>query len=93
MTAPQELLESEPDAFDCSRCERRRLIEGLDDDNCAAWELWLRIGTRAVKDFGLGQFIVTRACEGLAPEDVDDLISRLSVIYDAVCPVTPAQPL
>lgn len=73
--------------FDCTRCERRAWLDRLDDANRDAWEVWLSMGTRLVKEFGLGPLLLARACEGRASEDVDDLVARLSVLYDTLCPV------
>lgn len=87
LTAPRELLETEPDAFDCATCERRIKTEALDEDNRDAWALWQTMGTRFVKEFGIGATVLAWRCEGRAPDDIDDLIARLSVIYDALCPV------
>lgn len=81
------MLATEPDAFDCATCERRIQTEALDDANREAWGLWLALGTRFVKDYGLGRWVIERACEGQAQDDIEDLVARLSVIYDTLCPL------
>lgn len=88
-TATQDLLDTEPDAFDCSKCERRIKRDALDDDNLHAWRLWLTVGTRFVKDFGAAPQVLARVMEGMDADDVDELLARLSVIYDTLCPVQP----
>lgn len=87
-TATDDLLRTEPEAFDCATCERRQRIEALDEENREAWLLWTRLGSRFIKDYGLGAWACERAFAGMDPDDVDDRLARLSVIYNTVQPPT-----
>lgn len=75
------------DAFDCTRCEFRRLLDGLTAPNARAWAVWQQIGTRFAVDFGTGGYHLQRLTEGWPAEEVDDLMARLAVLYDTLHPV------
>lgn len=74
------------EAFDCDRCEYRRLRDELTPQNARAWAVWQRVGTRLGVDFGTTGWHLARITERWPAADVDDLMARLAVLYDTLAP-------
>lgn len=64
----------------------RAAVDALEPVNANAWEVFTRIATRFVVDVGLGHEVVRRKCRQLSDDDSDELLDRLSLIYDIVMP-------
>lgn len=88
--ADDETLAHDGQAFDCETCVVRQALDGLDADNAAAWGLFRRLCTRFVVDRRLTPMLLARETAGLDDEDTADLVTRLSILYEAFYPVRPA---
>jgi len=86
-SADPEIVQSEPEVFDCEACEFRQRVDGLGDENADAWRYYVRLtGHRWLwdmqgADWWLGQ--VFGACD---EDERDDVMARIDVIYDALHP-------
>lgn len=81
-----ELLTSEPELFDCGSCAISCHLSELDADNAKAWHLTKLLLTRFVADTqGLGPWLV-RLTPDLDEVGFEDLLRRLSLIYDVLVP-------
>ncbi len=74
------------EVFDCSTCEYRRLRDALAPENAVAWEVWRLIGSRFCVDFGTAGWALRAVTADWPADDVQDLVQRLALIYDAVAP-------
>lgn len=61
-------------------------LEGLYPENADAWQMFHQIATRFVVDAGLAGAVFRRLTDKADTETVEDLLERLSVIYDLVMP-------
>lgn len=81
-----ELIETDPEVFQCETCEVSDRIQGLDAENARAWRLFQSLQTRfLVENRAVGMALAVFTADD-SPEDVADLISRLSVLYDVYFP-------
>jgi hypothetical protein len=88
--ASDEDLETESDLFNCDACPVRDALDALWPENAAAWALFNRIARRFVADLHAGGEALHRLTADLDAEDFADLLDRLTLIYDVVCP--PPEP-
>lgn len=73
--------------FDCEACEFRCKVDGLDADNLEAWRLYGRMTMhRWVWDLDCGPWWVARVWGEVDEDAMDDLMQRVSVIYDTLHP-------
>lgn len=87
MTAPGELVESEPWVFDCDTCEHRQQFDGLDPENADAWSFYARLTAhRWVMDFEGTPWYLAALMHEIDDEARDLLMARVSVIYDTLHP-------
>ena len=80
------MLKDDPDLFDCATCPVREAWEGLDDANREAWAMFQRLMSRFVVDLGAGSAVFARMTADVPDEAYADLVARLTVLYDIVCP-------
>lgn len=80
-------MASEPEVFDCETCEFRCRVDGLDAENAKAWQVYSRLTShRWVWDTQCGPWWVARVFDGWDVDDLDEMMTRVSVIYDALHP-------
>lgn len=73
--------------FECDTCEFRQRVDGLDADNARAWRFYVQINAhRWVWDSQCGPWWMGELFKGLDPDDRDELMERISVIYDTLHP-------
>ena len=73
--------------FDCGTCVFRQQVDGLDADNLEAWAMYGRIQShRWIWDAQCGPWWIGTLFDGLEPEDRDELMDRVSIIYDTLHP-------
>ena len=73
--------------FDCETCEFRCQTDGLDADNTEAWRVYSRITShRWVWDTQSGNWWLGEIFRGLDPDERDELMERVSIIYDTLHP-------
>jgi hypothetical protein len=85
-TADDELLQYQPELFDCARCERYQQAALLDEPNRDAWGLYQQMARRFIVDLGIGPEVFRQLTAGRDPEDVVDRVARCAVIYDIFQP-------
>lgn len=61
-------------------------MDQLTPENARAWLIWQRVGTRLGIDFGTAGWHLQRITEGWPADDIDDLMARLSLLYDTLHP-------
>lgn len=80
------MLETEPEAFNCTTCVVSKALKELDEDNTDAWNLF----QTACDRFGIETQTVAmrleRATAGLSHEQFEDTMARLAILYDAYYP-------
>jgi hypothetical protein len=64
----------------------------LDEDaeNVRAWRLYHRVATRFVADTHSGSIVLKNLTADLSPEDFEDVVERLALLYDTLSP--PPEP-
>lgn len=86
-TADPEIVESEPDVFECETCDFREHVEGLDEDNADAWRCYAKLTAhRWVLDIEAGAWWINRLLGDRDDDECDDLMARVSIIYDTLHP-------
>jgi hypothetical protein len=86
-TADPEVVASEPEVFDCETCEFRCQVDGLAVENAEAWRTYGRLmAHRWVWDADCGPWWIGEVFRGIDPDERDDLMDRISVIYDTLHP-------
>lgn len=91
--ATDEEIQSDPDVYDCGEdCPVHAALEDLWPENAEAWRLYHSLVSRFVADLGAGAEALRRATSGVADGEAwAELLERLSLIYDLLCPPsTPA---
>lgn len=61
-------------------------LDALFPENADAWQVFHQIATRFVVDAGLAGAVFQRLTDDCSRDDVEDLVDRLSLIYDIVQP-------
>jgi hypothetical protein len=73
--------------FDCDACDFRCQVDGLDAENAEAWRTYAKLTShRWVWDTQCGTWWVGELFGGMDPDARDELMERVSVIYDAMHP-------
>lgn len=73
--------------FDCGVCEFRQQVDALDAENAEAWRTYATLTAhRWVWDMQAGPWWLGRVFDGLDDDDRDELMARVSVIYDTLHP-------
>ena len=86
-SADPEIVESEPEMFECETCEFRQRVDGLDADNQAAWRLYARMNShRWLWDMQCGPWWLGELFREMDPDDRDDAMERIDVIHDTLHP-------
>jgi hypothetical protein len=89
--ASDDEIETDPAVFDCDTCPVAQALGDLWPENAQAWDLFKRLATRFVVDAGLAASVFQRLTEDLDVDEMQELVERLTVIYDLVMPA-PAEP-
>ena len=79
-------MQHSPELFECEACPVLAQTRGLWPENQTAWQVFTAMSTRFVVDVGLGSEVFRREAAALDAEAQADLVDRLGVIYDIVCP-------
>jgi hypothetical protein len=61
-------------------------MEDIAPENAEAWGLFQRISCRFAAEFQTASAFLARVLDGMDGDDALDLLDRLSLIFDAVCP-------
>jgi hypothetical protein len=80
------VLETEPECFDCTTCPVAQQQATLDTANVEAWGVYQRMQSRFAVDFHLTADLFRAIVAGWPPEDVADVMERLSVMHDVFSP-------
>lgn len=81
------MVEGEPEVFDCDTCEHRQQVDGLDAPNQEAWRFYGRLlAHRWVWDWQIGDWWIGELTRGADEDARDELMARVSVIYDTFHP-------
>lgn len=82
-----EIVDSEPDMFQCDTCEFRLRVDGLDPDNVAAWRFYAKLTShRWLHDMQAGPWWLQQIAGGLDEDERDEVLDRIDVIYDTLHP-------
>ena len=84
--ADAEQLAHDPDLFDCESCRVADAVEGLDQENAAAWSLYQMVASRFVTEAGVAPLVLERHLSELPLEDFTDTLERLGVVHDILAP-------
>lgn len=84
--ADDELVEQEPELYDCGTCTLLDRIHDLDSDNQRAWSLYRSCCNRFTQDLGAGALLLDRLTQDLGAEEFEELADRLRLLYDIVAP-------
>lgn len=79
-------LASDPEEYNCDRCVVADALAGLDAENAKAWRLFQYLQRRfVVEQQALGS-VLDRMTRDEEPEQFEDTLSRLSLLYDVMFP-------
>ena len=78
--------------FDCATCRMAQAQSVLRPENAEAWAIFQMMARRFVMEFQIGPEVLRQCVRDADPMDVVDLIERLSLIFDAVCPPGVSSP-
>lgn len=84
--AEPELVEEEPDLYNCDECRLLSQMHELDGENQQAWSLYRSCCNRFTQDLGAGALLLDRLTQDLGAEEFSELTERLRLIYDIVSP-------
>lgn len=74
--------------IDCDTCAVRTQLDGLDTANQEAWAKYRQlIGHRLVWDTSAGNWWMGHVFRDVDPDDLDDLMARIRVLYDVFAPL------
>jgi hypothetical protein len=82
----QDVLDTDPDEFDCDTCVVRDRQADLWPENADAWRLYHQLVTRFLVDGQLLPVALTRLTADMTLEAFTDALDRLAVIYDVLQP-------
>jgi hypothetical protein len=82
----REVVDTDPEEFDCASCELARKQDELWAENIDAWQVFQDLARRFVVDVGIGALVLERHLADRGIADALDLVDRLALIYDVVCP-------
>ena len=73
--------------IDCATCEITQRVTALDAGNLDAWDRYRRLtGHRLVFDTQAGNWWFGHVLRDVDPDDLDDVMARLRVLYDTFAP-------
>lgn len=72
--------------FDCENCQVSRHLTALDADNQRAWALTHTVCSRFLGDAHAVGLALNRLTTDLDTDDFADMLSRVTLIYDVLCP-------
>lgn len=84
--ADDEALTNEAELFDCETCAISRHLDVLDVDNRRAWDLAQVLFVRLIADTHALGPVLLRLTPDLDPEDFEQLMRRLTLMYDVLVP-------
>jgi hypothetical protein len=84
--ADEEQLRYEADLFDCERCPVAKARAEVWPENLDAWQTFKRIASRIVIETQLGSEVFRKLTEDRTADEVHDLLERLDMIHEMVCP-------
>lgn len=87
----QDVIDSEPDDFDCDTCHLQIEFARLDTENARAWDLYGRLCSRFAVDAGIVPDLLRNLVDGWSPSDVVDALERCAVVHDVLNPPPPRQ--
>lgn len=85
------MLATDPEAFDCETCPTAQALGSLDEPNREAWRIFRLLASRFLVDLHAGGHVLDRLTADLDVEQFEDLMQRLRILYDVLCPV-PQRP-
>ena len=80
------MVAQDPEVYDCDGCVLRQALEGLDEDNRRAWQLWQRLARRLIVDLHAGSQVLRWALAEDTPEQALVMMDRLSILYETLQP-------
>jgi hypothetical protein len=83
-TAQAEVIETDPEQFDCQTCPLAEHLGRLDEENVIAWTTFHRVCSRFAVETHAAPAIYAQALA--ATDNPDGLTARVSLIYDAYYP-------
>jgi hypothetical protein len=87
----QEVLETDADAFDCTTCPLAAQQAALYRENVDAWHIFHTVGRRVVVQLGMGPEVFRQCVKDREPDEIVDLLDRLSLIHDVLDPPKAGQ--
>jgi hypothetical protein len=82
-----EDLDGDEGQFDCETCPLGAAVDDLDPENSEAWTLFSTLYCRLAADLpGVAGALLAKVIESRSSDEATDLMNRLNVIYDTVCP-------
>jgi hypothetical protein len=63
-------------------------LTGLAPENAEAWRIYRLVASRFAADLHAGGVVLERITADLDPEAFEDLIQRLRILYEVLCPPT-----
>lgn len=79
-------MEDEAEHIDCETCPIAQAQADLSPENAEAWRLFNLCGSRVSQQFGLGNLILSKACERWTVDETTDLVERLDIILAELAP-------
>ncbi len=86
MFATDEELETDGEQYDCETCPVADHLQGLWPENAEAWRIYRLLASRFLVDLHAGGAALTKLTADLDEEPFEDLMQRLAIIYDVLCP-------
>lgn len=83
---PEEVAD-DPELYQCETCPLRIAQAQLFPENVTAWWLYTQVATRFLVDLHAGGLALERLTADQSSEEFSDLLERLTLLYDVVCPV------
>ena len=90
----EEESAADAETYVCETCPVADALAALDDDaaNREAWAVFHRCVTRFTVDAHLAAVALSAAVKDWETDDVLDLIDRLGILYNAICPPPVTRP-
>jgi len=85
-TADDELVQQEPDLYDCDSCQLLSHLNDLDGANQQVWALYKSCCNRFTQDLGAGSVMLDRLTQDMGAEEFAETAERLAVVYDILAP-------
>lgn len=82
----QDVLDTDADQFDCEDCPLAAAQDALWPENAEAWTVFIELGQRVVREWGLAGSVWQTVIEGRTRQEAKDLMERIATIYDVMVP-------